>query len=81
MGNEQAAFVAGPEKALLDLVYLQPGGETEDYLRSLRLQAMDQINIDQLNELAVTAGKPKLTRALHVIKQIIEEEEASYEEL
>ena len=81
LGDEQAAFVAGPEKALLDLVYLQPGGETEDYLRSLRLQAMDQINIEQLNELAVTASKPKLTRALHVIKQIIEEEAASYEEL
>lgn len=80
LGNGQAAFVASAEKALLDLVYLQPGGETEDYLRSLRLQAMDRINSELLREIAVTAGKPKLLRALRVLGQIIAEE-AGYEAL
>jgi predicted transcriptional regulator of viral defense system len=34
----QQAFVATPEKALLDLIYLQPDGDTIEYLRELRLQ-------------------------------------------
>ena len=34
----QQAFVAWPEKALLDLVYLQPGGDSPGYLQELRLQ-------------------------------------------
>jgi predicted transcriptional regulator of viral defense system len=80
LGNDQAAFVASPEKALLDLVYLQPGGDTEGYLRSLRLQALDQVDGDQLRQLAGASGKPKLLRALRVIDTIIAEE-AGYEPL
>ena len=34
----QFAFVASPEKALLDLIHLTPGGDSEDYIRELRLQ-------------------------------------------
>ena len=34
--TEQRAFVAEPEKALLDLVYLAPGGAEVAYLRELR---------------------------------------------
>jgi len=80
LGNDQTAFLATPEKALLDLVYLQPGGDAEAYLRSLRLQAMEQIDRNQLHDLAITSGKPKLLRAIRVIEQIIAEE-AGYEPL
>jgi len=31
----QSAFVASPEKALLDLVHLTPGADDEDFLREL----------------------------------------------
>lgn len=81
LGNEQTAFVAGPEKALLDMVYLQPGGDSADYLQSLRLQALDQIDRELLRRLANAAGKPKLLRALRIIDQIIEEEATGYEVL
>lgn len=74
LGNEQSAFLASPEKGLLDLVYLQPSGDSENYLRSLRLQALDQIDREQLRRLAVSSGKPKLLRALGVIEQIIAED-------
>ena len=40
LGNVQSAFVASPEKTLLDFVYLQPDGETEDFLRSLLPETM-----------------------------------------
>ena len=44
----QSAFIATPEKALLDLIYLQPGGEKEAYLTELRLQNLDQLNPERL---------------------------------
>ena len=81
LGNEQTAFIASPEKALLDLVYLQPGGSSKEYLQSLRLQALDQMDREQLRRLAGAAGKPKLHRALHVIEQLIDEEMTGYETL
>lgn len=81
LGNDQAAFVASAEKALLDLVYLQPGGDAEVYLRSLRLQALGHINLEQLRQLAGTAGKPKLLRAVRIIERLIEEESTGYETL
>ena len=39
--GDQEALVATPEKALLDLVYLQPGGESPKYLQELRLQNLE----------------------------------------
>jgi predicted transcriptional regulator of viral defense system len=33
LGGGQSAFIAAPEKALLDLIYLQPGGDTLAYLQ------------------------------------------------
>jgi hypothetical protein len=33
----QNAFIADPEKALLDLIYLEPGEVTLDYLHDIRL--------------------------------------------
>ncbi len=59
----QFAFVASPEKALLDLVHLTPGADSEDYLRELRLQNPAAIRMSVLNELAHRSGKPKLIRA------------------
>ena len=81
LGNEQKAFLARPEKALLDLVYLQPGGDSESFLRALRLQALDQLDVAQLHRIANEAGKPKLLRAAQIIQQMIEEEITGYETL
>ncbi|MDD5704165.1 MAG: hypothetical protein PHU23_19195, partial [Dehalococcoidales bacterium] len=44
----QSAFVATPEKALLDLIYLQPGGDSIAYLKELRLQNTEKLNRDLL---------------------------------
>lgn len=80
LGKEQTAFISSPEKALMDLVYLQPGGDAEAYLRSLRLQALEQIDREQLHQITSLSGKPKLLRALRIIEKIMAEE-AGYEEL
>ena len=44
LGSGQQAFVATPEKALLDLVYLEPEGDTPAYLRELRLQNLERLD-------------------------------------
>jgi len=60
--SRQFAFIASPEKALLDLAHLTPGADSEDYLRELRLQNPAAIRMPVLNELARRSGKPKLIR-------------------
>jgi predicted transcriptional regulator of viral defense system len=69
---DQQAFVAWPEKALLDLVYLQPGGDSPRYLQELRLQNLERLGLDRLQQVAVKASKPKLRRAAQVIAVKIE---------
>jgi predicted transcriptional regulator of viral defense system len=81
LGNGQWAFIATPEKALLDLVYLQSRGDEDDYLRSLRLQALDQLDMDLLQQLSTHLNKPKLIRAVNTIQQLVNEETMGYQPL
>lgn len=78
---EQVALVAGPEKALLDLVYLQPGGDALDYLRELRLQNLEQLDIEVLRRQADRAQSPKLLRAVQLIAELAHVETEAYETL
>ena len=71
LGNGQSAYLAEPEKALLDLVYLRPGGEKLSYLQSLRLQNLEGIDRFRLDEIAYQFSSPKILRALENIIQII----------
>lgn len=63
LGDGQAAFIALPEKALLDLVYLTPGADVPDYLRELRLQNTGALNAELLIEFVGRMSSKKLTRA------------------
>ena len=63
LGSGQNAFVATPAKALLDLVYLQPGGNDPAYLNELRLQNLERLDLLELTRLAESAQRPKLARA------------------
>ena len=74
LGQGQSAFLAEPEKALLDLVYLRPGGEELTYLRSLRLQNLEGIDPGRLREIAKAFNSPKLSRAVENIVLIKGEE-------
>lgn len=67
----QFAFVASPEKALLDLVYLTPGADAPDYLNELRLQNVEAMSIKKLRALADRCGRPKLVRAAEYASQIL----------
>ena len=67
----QIALVASPEKALLDLIYLQPEGDSSAYLNELRLQHSEQLDADVLNKQAGKFGTPKLLRAAKEISRMI----------
>lgn len=74
LSEGQQAFIAAPEKALLDLVYLEPGGDSSDYLRELRLENLDRLDWEAFERLANLLGKPKLVRAGAEIRQLADEE-------
>ena len=81
LSRRQSAFVASPEKALLDLVYLQPGGDAPDYLRELRLQNLNRLDLDALQRQADLAHSPKLRRAAALVAQLMHSEALEYEAL
>jgi predicted transcriptional regulator of viral defense system len=81
LGGGQKAFVATPEKALLDLVHLQPGGDAPNYLRELRLQNLDHLDADELRRQANLAHSPKLRRAAAFVAELARSETQEYETL
>ena len=68
--GRQRAFVAGPEKALLDLIYLTPGADAPAYLRELRLQRLDTLDLERLEGQARISQRPKLLRAVSVVADL-----------
>ena len=75
VGRDQQALVATPEKALLDLIYLQPGSDSPNYLRELRLQNLDRLDVDELRRQADLADSPKLRRAANAVIELARSEE------
>lgn len=79
--GDQSALVATPEKALLDLIYLQPGGDSHSYLKELRLQNTSQIDLALLKQLSDIFGTPKLKNAYTEISRVIRDDASLYEDL
>ena len=71
----QRAFVATPEKSLLDLVYLTPHADRWEYLEELRLQNLNVLSRKTLIGMAADSGSAKLQRAAKRILRLIESQE------
>jgi predicted transcriptional regulator of viral defense system len=71
IASRQFAFVASPEKALLDLVHLTPGSDSSGFLQELRLQNPASISLSTLDRLAQRSGKPKLVRAARLVRPLL----------
>ncbi|MYF71179.1 MAG: hypothetical protein F4053_12840 [Proteobacteria bacterium] len=69
LGDGQTAFMATPEKALLDLIYLQPGGDDPAFLKELRLN-LDVLQSNLLDDFAERCRVPKLVRAAKRISKM-----------
>lgn len=78
---EQQAFVAMPEKAVLDLAHLTPHSDSADYLGELRLQNLDRLDLSRLREFVERSGKPKWQRVAAQIEKLALQERDEYEEL
>ena len=79
--GEQSALIATPEKALLDLIYLQPGGDSLTYLKELRLQNTEKLDKDLLRRQSEKFNTPKLQNAVKGILQLISGESEEFEDL
>ena len=79
LGGNQAALLALPEKALLDLIHLQPQGDDPDYLDELRLQNLEQLDLNLLGQFAAREAGPKLQRAVTYIAELAQREANDYE--
>ena len=77
----QFAFIAQPEKAILDLAHLTQGSDNETYLTQLRLQNLERLDLRRLQEFAERAAKPKWKRVASQITSLALQEENEYKEL
>ena len=81
LGGGQGAFVASPEKALLDLIYLQAGGDSQAHLQELRLQNLERLDPAKLEQQAEHFGSVKIRRAVDRLIKLARTEAVEYETL
>jgi hypothetical protein len=72
----RSAFLAKPEKALLDLVHLVPRGDDPAFLEGLRLAGLGSLDLDSLARSRMVARRPRLQRALRRLGELAAREEA-----
>lgn len=70
LGRGRTAFIAKAEKALLDLIYLTPRADDENWLTELRLQNLDVLDENELERMARVSGSAKLLRAVKAIMKL-----------
>jgi hypothetical protein len=68
--SDQFAYIARPEKALLDLIYLTKQGHSQAFLETLRLQNLDQLDIVWMEETATGLGSKKIIKAVENLSTI-----------
>lgn len=75
------AYVARPEKALLDLLYFRKGAADWALLEELRLDITGRLDPGKLADMARKAGKPRLVRAVSIVAEIAARQREEYREL
>ncbi len=71
---KQNAIIAEPEKALLDVLYLHPGSDSNAFLNELRLQNLDKVDTSKLTNMADRFQSPKMQRVVSLLLALIENE-------
>jgi len=69
LGAGQWAYVAQPEKALLDLAHLTPESDSREYLAELRLD-WERLDLTRLDQYAERAARPKLKRVARLAREL-----------
>ncbi len=71
--DKHTVFIAYPEKALLDLIYLDKIKVSLDYLEELRLQSIERFSSKRLIEFSQKFNKPAIFQAAKVITEYIKD--------
>ena len=71
MKANQTGFVASPEKALLDLLYLKRIKVSQNYLESLRLQNLEKLDSGKLRECVRRFKSPRMLQAAEMIQEYL----------
>lgn len=79
--NKQTAFIALPEKALLDFFYLKSVKISFDYLSEMRLQNLKNIDLERLLVFAKKFKKPRMLKIARAIKEYVEQNNVGEKEL
>lgn len=79
--NGSPLLAASPEKALLDLAYLDLGEAALEVLVELRLQNLDRLDLERLQELAEHTGVARLRRVAERVAALAAAERVEYESL
>jgi predicted transcriptional regulator of viral defense system len=75
---KQNAIIAEPEKALLDLLYLQPGSDSLPFLDELRLQNLEGLDTSKLTNMAERFQTLKMQRVANLLLKLINNEKGDY---
>ena len=67
--NKQTAFMAFPEKAILDLFYIRKPKVSSDYLEEMRFQNLSQLRLKKLLEYAARFKKKGILRDAKLMEQ------------
>jgi predicted transcriptional regulator of viral defense system len=80
ISRNQMALIAGPAKALIDLLYLTPGSDEPGYLQELRIAAPGGVEesefVESLRRTSERVGSPKIRRAVDQLVAIHRWEDA-----
>jgi len=72
LASGDSALLAHPEKALLDLIYLTPKSDSQEFIQELRLQNFDNLTVNTLREECSHFTGKKMHRACTIIESFIE---------
>jgi len=78
IGEGRSAFVATPEKALLDMAYLRTRSGEVAFARELRLQRLETIDAERLLRFAERFGSKKVLRFAHNVIALRDAEREEY---
>ncbi len=72
IARDQMALLAGPEKALVDLLYLTPHSDRVEYLRELRLERPRGLDLEGLHAVVERCRSAKIERAVERLLELWE---------
>jgi hypothetical protein len=76
----RVAFVASPEKALLDMAYLRSYSDSPAFMRELRLQRLDSVDSERLSSFARRFGSKKVEHFARGVIALARQELEEFEE-